>query len=922
MVTNPSGSTRPVVATALGLAAALVVLAAWRIGVGDVAELHALDWRFRNFSSAAPCLGVAHVDIDDNSLEQLGRWPWPRSVLAGIVSVLDECGAEVIALDVILPEPQETRFVSDAWSLYAGRDGELLGAGRPLPVFDDAELSRTINEAGNVVAALHLDFEHPHATGLESLLTVLLDERPETSLDEARAAAADAALSPPDEETLVKAYLRARALASLRRFTTPRDRVDRYPLRAARAVPPLAPFARAIRGAGFVTVEPDSDGVVRRIALLGESTSGHVYSQLALRLAAGRLERVWNGPVTLRADADAVVLEGRDDRRRIPISDAGRMFINWRCDEEGEGPPHVSAAFVGGIHEAREMLDRNARRERLLQLRLAARLGQSDILDAAKRADELYARREELRFDLNRAMLFDPDAAPGVRERIASVRAAEQEAEETIERLVPELFDDFYIQGLAENDPRRAEVLDLRRQLREDIPAANEALRDRIAEATARLRPIVEGRTCLIGSTATGAADFVPTPLGERTPGVVTHTHILNTIVSGRFVTQAHPAVDALVILAMGAAVAALTATRAVWLAGPLTLVLCGVYGLFNAAVAFGAWRVWLTLLAPLAAAGASFAVTTAYRQLTEERAKRHIRSMFAHAISPALVDRLLSDPSLARLGGERREVTCYFSDLAGFTSLSERLGEQRTVAVLNRYFDRMSDVIQHRRGGYLNKFLGDGLLVFFGAPVFQDDHPARAVRAALDSHAEIADLNAVLGEELNLPVRLSARVGLATGEVMVGNCGSSDRMDYTAIGDTVNLASRLEGANKFFHTGVLAAEATWRKAEADLDGQIVARPLGRIVVVGRDEPVAVWNPMCPADEPDAKTCRNVASAFAEGLTHFQAGRFHEAGECFRGVLADAPDDGPATVYIDLCRRYAEDPPGEDWNGVVRLTEK
>ena len=172
-------------------------------------------------------------------------------------------------------------------------------------------------------------------------------------------------------------------------------------------------------------------------------------------------------------------------------------------------------------------------------------------------------------------------------------------------------------------------------------------------------------------------------------------------------------------------------------------LLLCGwgwsiigmavAYAAFNASVVFGVMNCWLAVWHPLMAMVAGFAMVTAYRQLTEERAKRRIRALFAHAMSPALVDRLLEDPSVARLGGERRVVTCFFSDMAGFTSLSERLGEQGTVSLLNRYFDRMTDVIQNRNGGYLNKFLGDGLFVFFGAPVFQDDHPARAIRAAID---------------------------------------------------------------------------------------------------------------------------------------------------------------------------------------------
>ena len=217
-----------------------------------------------------------------------------------------------------------------------------------------------------------------------------------------------------------------------------------------------------------------------------------------------------------------------------------------------------------------------------------------------------------------------------------------------------------------------------------------------------------------------------------------------------------------------------------------------------------------------------------------------------------------------------------------------------------------------------MNKFLGDGIFVFFGAPVFQADHAARAVAAALECQDEVAALNRELVGEFDPPVQIRMRIGLATGKVMVGDCGSSDKQDYTAIGPTVNLASRLEGANKFFKTRILTTRYTY-----DLVGvhasQWLVRPLGKIIVVGTSEPVEVWNPLCPrADAPNEMIA--ACERFTAGMTAFAAGDFATAAKAMGDVLAVWPDDGAAKVYLDLCRTYEKSRP-EGWQ-VVRLTEK
>ena len=938
MATDKSSTSPRRWAVLLGLAASLAVAAAHWGGSGARLELQTLDTRFRRLGNAPRADYVLHVDIDDRSLETIGRWPWPRGRLAGVLETLLDAGARAVALDIILPNPQKVRYVSDAAEIYSDDPGQLLGGAGPLPVFDDERLAAALGKAADrVFLPMFVRLEEPNADPIAADLDTRLTTRPALSSRQARreltaGAASEARRAAAGADTFVQAYLQARALRALRPLGMPADRAGAYPLISGQIVPPLVTFVNAIHRTGFVTVKPDGDGVVRRIPLLARG-GDRVYLQFALALAADTLARDRGGAVAVRADAGSVTLDFADGTHRsIPVDRQGFLRINWVPRAHGDvSADRIPIAAAAGIWKLRQERRRLQSLWRVRHLRLAqivyppdAQGGRHPLYDLIADADRLHQRRIAYRRDRMRAALFDPADVP---KAARDFRKAEEQLEKRIEEKCVELRKDladadslqFALEGRPDADARTRQVADELKAIAR-IAGDDQRINRQIAGETARLRQVAADKVCLIGSTATGAADFVPTPIHERTPGVRVHANILNTITSGAFIRQAWPVVELLVILLAGGAVTLLAAWRNALQAGAGTLLLGAGYVAFNAWVVFALWGVWLTLVAPLVAMVAGFLVVTAYRQLTEERAKRHIRRLFSHAMSSALVDRLLDDPSLAKLGGERRVLSCFFSDLAGFTSLSERLGEQQTVRLLNRYFDHMTDVIQNRHGGYLNKFLGDGILTLFGAPVALTDHAARAVRAAVDCHRELERFNAHLAAEGGVgPAALACRIGVATGEVMVGNCGSTDRMDYTAIGDTVNLASRLESANKFFHTRTLVDGETWRRAE--VGDEILARPMGKIVVVGKTEPVPIISPVAYRHETDEPQLR-LAEDFARGVDLFSRRDFPAAARLFEALLADHPRDRPTEVYLELSRRHLADPPPEHWQGELVLEEK
>jgi adenylate cyclase len=309
-------------------------------------------------------------------------------------------------------------------------------------------------------------------------------------------------------------------------------------------------------------------------------------------------------------------------------------------------------------------------------------------------------------------------------------------------------------------------------------------------------------------------------------------------------------------------------------------------------------------------ALGFSFAGAAAYSYATEGRQKRAIRRMFSHYLSEAVISHLLAHPEGLKLGGERRRVTLLFSDLADFTSLSERLSPEAVVALLNDYLSRMTEIILAEEG-VVDKFEGDAIMAFWGAPLDQPDQAVRACRAALRQQTALQEVNARLRGQ-GLPP-LVMRVGINTGEAIVGNLGSARRFDYTAIGDAVNLASRLEGLNKYYGTAILVSEETAAAARGTLE----VMEVDQVAVKGRETPVRVFQVLALAGALSAAAAQ-AREAFARGLAAYRQRCFGEAARHFDEALRNAPEGKPASALLQRCREFVAAPPPPDWDGVFR----
>jgi adenylate cyclase len=318
-----------------------------------------------------------------------------------------------------------------------------------------------------------------------------------------------------------------------------------------------------------------------------------------------------------------------------------------------------------------------------------------------------------------------------------------------------------------------------------------------------------------------------------------------------------------------------------------------------------------IPLAAPPLGAALATAILLGYRFAVTDKDRRLLRSSFGLYLAPALVDRMLESDRQPELGGELRNVTVLFSDLAGFTNLSEHLAPSELVALMNTYLTAMTDIIESE-GGFVDKFVGDAISAVFGAPLDDSKHAEHAVRAALRCRERLVALNRDTADFGGHELR--ARIGLGTGEALVGNIGSRRRFNYTAMGDIVNLAARLEGANKTYGTAILAAEPT-RVAAGDA---IEWREIDRVRVVGRDRAVSIFEPLAVAGAMSAEKSR-LSTAFSSALAAYRARQFETAAGLFEELAAN---DTPSRIFVERARRLSAAPPAQSWDAIAVLESK
>lgn len=423
----------------------------------------------------------------------------------------------------------------------------------------------------------------------------------------------------------------------------------------------------------------------------------------------------------------------------------------------------------------------------------------------------------------------------------------------------------------------------------------------------------IEGRLLFVGVTEYGVGDLRPTPVDAAYPGVLLHATAVSNIIQGLYLVRDNRII--LINVALMAVVPLLMVLvlirfrRPAAMAAVFLLIVGGVGLLFYLLVAQG---YLVSFVYPTVALALGFASFVSYYVLNTQRQQRFLTEAFSSYVSPALVRQLLADPNRLRLAGEKREITVLFSDIRGFTTISEAMPPEQLAALLNIYLDAMCEIVMDHQG-MLDKYIGDAVMALYNAPLDIPDHPARAAESALAMCRRLDELNEEFVKRFG--IRLSIGIGLNTGPAIVGNLGGQRRFDYTAIGDTVNLGSRLEGQTKQYRTLIIVSAST----QAALGERFCCRRIDLIQVKGKQQAVAIYELMGYAD--DERLC-TLARRFEQVLDAYFAIDFAGALAQCEALLRDYPDDGPTLLLAERCRVFLDSPPLPTWDGVYVATSK
>ncbi|MCB0833329.1 MAG: adenylate/guanylate cyclase domain-containing protein [Bacteroidetes bacterium] len=430
----------------------------------------------------------------------------------------------------------------------------------------------------------------------------------------------------------------------------------------------------------------------------------------------------------------------------------------------------------------------------------------------------------------------------------------------------------------------------------------------------------------LLGATMEELHDVFSVPISEsRTPdgqkietlmaGVEIHANAIHTVMTGDFITAQPDWIRVIIVtLASFLVFFLVSKLQKPLLAFPvfLLIVVCVIVLAFYL---FLSMHIHMQIITPVMAIAFTYVGNVLFQYLGERKEKATIRNAFGRYLPEKVVAQLIDNPGLLKLGGEVRFLSILFSDVAGFTTISEKLTPVELVALLNEYLTAMTDIIA-KYDGIIDKYEGDAIMAEFGAPLHDELHAHKACYAALEMQEKLVEMRVKWKKEGRPEMR--ARAGINSGQVVLGNMGSESVFDYTVMGDNVNLASRLEGANKEYGTYIMISEWTQEIVKDD----IITRELDLIRVKGKNKPVKVFEVVARASTGVSSTMKKVLESYNQGLAAYRQQRWDEAIVSFKAALNHKADDAPSEVYLERSETFKKNPPGDDWDGVFTMTTK
>jgi len=470
-----------------------------------------------------------------------------------------------------------------------------------------------------------------------------------------------------------------------------------------------------------------------------------------------------------------------------------------------------------------------------------------------------------------------------------------------------------------------------------------------------------EDKIVMIGNSLDSYHDVKETPYFSYAgyqhlmPGVETHANAVQTILDGNFIKYASKTTTILALIILVILTSVIVVYAKPLVGGLISLGLCWAYvdyafglffqdyfwtisKMFNATLGridlFSNWAqslgmelqvtppdfgqsTYLPVVVPLLGILLTYGGNVVYQFISEQQEKRWVKDAFGHFLSPKVVSELMDDPERLSLGGERRYLTVLFSDIQGFTTVSEKMEPETLAEFLNEYLTELTDIILSY-DGIIDKYEGDAIMAEFGAPLETEDHAIQACHAAIDCQMKLHEMRQKWLDD-GLP-EIWTRIGINSGLVALGNFGSKDVFDYTVMGDAVNLGARLEGANKQYGTYLMISETT----RGEVKDHFHTRFLDSLVVKGKTEPVKVYELLGRISDGTMVFLadESILEPYKSGIEYYFNREWDKGIGAFEKALEIDPDDGPSKLFLERCRQYKENPPPEDWDGVFTMTTK
>ena len=899
---------------------------------------------------------IVLLDADNKSIQDLGEWPWSRDIVGDTLLRLKEFNLDTAVFDIEYLSPSSKgvpsgveKILENALiethdtigsSIYQLSDGikNNYYSLKEIPSLIDESIVYAVDDSMNNLHSLlsgkiYRDNDEYFAKSLEffgnAWLTVNICDINIEYSDEDIDYAKKRILwnNVQDEKGLTKKN-------NHKIFTM------MYGVQDEQAFCPALPkIFKGARGAGFTNVTVDSDGSRRRIELLydidGEFLGQLVFSPLLNYLDVQNVIREKKS-LTLK-QAKFPSKDYRIDIK-IPLDENGTMFINWLHKPYIDSFKHISFSDIIRLDMLENVITEN------LSYLFSFELRSSDgrPLSYIEKIDEILYLFQEITLEKER-LLSLCKGLDSSGNKIQGILPEEYENYFSMRKEFYNLFydfmdsSDFYLKDISNRLLELKESEEISEDDYIDFSShASEcfselqANKKEFQEEYARFSSMLDGNFCILGNTASSTTDMGATPFISRYENVGCHANVLNTILQRDFITPVEWywiylfSCIVIIILLLIFRKKSLKAQNIVYAVFSVILILIP----FCSMVFFSKYMQYCALIFLLVL---NYFTGLSIRFRHSSKEKKFIRQAFSTYVSKDVVNEIIKDPAKAlKLGGEEKNITALFTDIRKFSTFSELVTPEKLVSILNDYLGVLSDVILDNRGT-IDKYIGDAIVSFFGAPLPLEDHAYRACISAIGMKKAEEAFNAkfLMENDIKDPrfekyfsEGLYSRIGINTGKMVAGNMGTTGKMNYTAMGNDMNLASRLEGVNKQYGSKILISDKTWNEVESGVHkGELVVRKVDKVRVVGITTPVQLYNLIGFKSELSNKKLEQI-DIFHEALELYLKKDFQNAQKSFMRAAELDPSDETALIFAKKCSDYIQNGIPEGWDGIINLTSK